>query len=255
MGRVANKVALVTGGSSGIGRATAELLAREGATVVLSDLQDEAGAEVVAAIVTAGGQASYLHHDVTDEAAWKRIIDTVLEDHGSLDILVNNAGIGGASGTPVEEIALEQWRQTLSVNLDGVFLGVKHGVAAMKEGGGSIINTSSILGFIGLPLTSAYAASKGGVRLLTKAVAMECAARGLKIRVNSVHPGFIDTPMIGGAIQRSGPERREAILNSQPTGEMGQPEDIAEGILYLASDAAKFVTGSELVIDGGYLAR
>ncbi len=255
MGRVANKVALVTGGSSGIGRATAELLAREGATVVLSDLQDEAGAEAVAAIVAAGGKASYLHHDVTDEAAWKRIIDTVLEDHGSLDILVNNAGISGGSGVPVEEISLEQWRETLSVNLDGVFLGVKHGVAAMKESGGSIINTSSILGIVGLPLTSAYTASKGGVRLLTKAVAMECAARGLKIRVNSVHPGFIDTPMVGGAIQRGGPERREMILNSQPTGEMGQPEDIAEGILYLASDAAKFVTGSELVIDGGYLAR
>ncbi len=255
MGRVADKVALVTGGASGIGRATAELLAREGAVVVLSDVQDEAGDETVAAIAAAGGKAAYLHHDVTDEAAWIRIIETVRADHGRLDVLVNNAGVSGASGVPVEEIALEQWRATMAVNLDGVFLGVKHGVAAMKESGGSIINTSSILGFVGLSLTSAYSASKGGVRLLSKAVAMECAARGLNIRVNSVHPGFIDTPMIGGAIQRGGPERREAILNSQPTGEMGRPEDIAEGILYLASDAAKFVTGSELVIDGGYLAR
>ncbi len=255
MGRVAGKVALVTGGASGIGRATAELVAREGAVVVLTDVQDEAGAEVVAAIAGAGGEAAYLHHDVTDEAAWVKIIETIQADHGGLDILVNNAGIGGASGVPVEEIALEQWRDTLSVNLDGVFLGVKHGVAAMKESGGTIINISSILGVVGLPLTSAYSASKGGVRLLSKAVAMECAERGLNIRINSVHPGFIDTPMIGGAIQKSGPERREAILNSQPTGEMGRPEDIAEGILYLASDAAKFVTGSELVIDGGYLAR
>ena len=255
MGRVDDKVALITGGASGIGRATAELMAREGAMVVLTDVQDEAGAGVAAAIADAGGMVAYHHHDVTDEAAWIKIIEEVRAEYGRLDILVNNAGISGASGVPVEEIALESWRGTMSVNLDGVFLGVKHGVAAMTEGGGSIINTSSILGFVGLPFTSAYSASKGGVRLLSKAVAMECAARGLKIRVNSVHPGFIDTPMVGGAIQKGGPERREAILSSQPTGEMGRPEDIAEGVLYLASDAAKFVTGSELVIDGGYLAR
>jgi len=255
MGRVDDKVALITGGASGIGRATAELMAREGAMVVLTDVQDEAGADVAATIADAGGMVAYHHHDVTDEAAWIKIIEEVRAEYGRLDILVNNAGISGASGVPVEEIALESWRGTMSVNLDGVFLGVKHGVAAMTEGGGSIINTSSILGFVGLPFTSAYSASKGGVRLLSKAVAMECAARGLKIRVNSVHPGFIDTPMVGGAIQKGGPERREAILSSQPTGEMGRPEDIAEGVLYLASDAAKFVTGSELVIDGGYLAR
>ena len=254
MGRVTNKIALVTGGASGIGRATAELMAREGATVVLSDLQGGAGEDAVAAITAAGGRAQYHHHDVTDEADWKMIIAAILAEHGCLDILVNNAGVGG-NGLPVEETPLELWRATMAVNLDGVFLGVKHGVAAMKKNGGVIINTSSILGVVGLPLTAAYTASKGGVRLLTKAVAIECAARGLKIRVNSVHPGFIDTPMVGGAIQRGGPERRDAILKSQPTGEMGQPSDIAEGILYLASDAAKFVTGSELVIDGGYLAR
>ena len=254
MGRVTDKIALITGGASGIGRATAELMAHEGATVVLSDLQDGAGEDTVAAITAAGGRAQYHHHDVTDEADWKKIIAAILAEHGCLDILVNNAGVGG-NGLPVEETPLELWRATMAVNLDGVFLGVKHGVAAMKENGGVIINTSSILGVVGLPLTAAYTASKGGVRLLTKAVAIECAARGLKIRVNSVHPGFIDTPMVGGAIQRGGPERRDAILKSQPTGEMGQPSDIAEGILYLASDAAKFVTGSELVIDGGYLAR
>ena len=254
MGRVTDKIALITGGASGIGRATAELMAHEGATVVLSDLQDGAGEDTVAAITAAGGRAQYHHHDVTDEADWKKIIAAILAEHGCLDILVNNAGVGG-NGLPVEETPLELWRATMAVNLDGVFLGVKHGVAAMKENSGAIINTSSILGVVGLPLTAAYTASKGGVRLLTKAVAIECAARGLKIRVNSVHPGFIDTPMVGGAIQRGGPERRDAILKSQPTGEMGQPSDIAEGILYLASDAAKFVTGSELVIDGGYLAR
>lgn len=254
MGRVADKVALITGGASGIGLATGQLMAREGATVVLTDLQDSAGDEAVAAIIAAGGTAQYHHHDVTDEAYWKKIIAAVLADHGRLDILVNNAGVGG-SGLPIEETPLEIWRATMAVNLDGVFLGVKHGVGAMKENGGAIINTSSILGVVGLPLTAPYTASKGGVRLLTKAVAIECAARGLKIRVNSVHPGFIDTPMVGGAIQRGGPARREAILQSQPTGQMGEPADIAEGILYLASDAAKFVTGSELVIDGGYLAR
>lgn len=254
MGRITDKIALITGGASGIGRATAELMAKEGATVVLSDLQDGAGEDTVAAILAAGGTAQYHHHDVTDEADWKKIVAAILSEHGRLDILVNNAGVGG-NGLPVEETPLELWRATMAVNLDGVFLGVKHGVAAMKENGGVIINISSVLGMIGLPLTAAYAASKGGVRLLTKAIAIECAARGLKIRVNSVHPGFIDTPMVGGAIQRGGPERRQAILNSQPTGEMGQPSDIAEGILYLASNAAKFVTGSELVIDGGYLAR
>jgi 3(or 17)beta-hydroxysteroid dehydrogenase len=258
MGRVADKVALVTGGASGIGRATAELLAQEGAMVVITDVQDEGGHETAAIITEAGGRAAYHHHDVTDEGDWKKIIAGVIADHGKLDILVNNAGIGG-SGVAVEEMPLEMWRNTMSVNLDGVFLGVKHGVGAMKAnggtGGGSIINTSSILGFVGLPMTAAYTASKGGVRLLTKAVAIECAARGLNIRVNSVHPGFIDTPMVGGAIQRGGPERREAIEKSQPTGEMGRPQDIAEGILYLASDAARFVSGTELVIDGGYLAR
>lgn len=253
-GRVGGKVALVTGGASGIGRATAELFAEEGATVVLTDLQDGPGEDVAAGIRAAGGTASYYHHDVTDEAAWEKVVGETLTAHGRLDILFNNAGIGG-SGVSVDEMSLDYWRQTMSVNLDGVFLGIKHGVRAMKESGGAIINTSSILGLVGLPNTAAYTASKGGVRLLTKAVAMECAARSLNIRVCSVHPGFIDTPMVGGAIQRGGPERREAILKSQPTGQMGEPRDIAEGVLYLASDAAKFVSGSELIIDGGYVAR
>jgi NAD(P)-dependent dehydrogenase (short-subunit alcohol dehydrogenase family) len=254
MGRVSGKIALITGGASGIGRATSELLAGEGAAVVLTDLQDGPGEDVAEGIRAAGGSAAFYHHDVTDEGAWEKVIGAVLAEHGRLDILVNNAGIGGG-GVPVDEMSLEYWRQTMSVNLDGVFLGVKHGVRAMLETGGAIINTSSVLGLVGLPNTAAYTASKGGVRLLTKAVAMECAARGLDIRVCSVHPGFIDTPMVGAAIQRGGPERREAILKSQPTGQMGEPRDIAEGILYLASDAAKFVSGSELIIDGGYLAR
>jgi len=254
MGRVQDKVALVTGGAAGIGRATAELLAREGAAVALSDLQDVAGEDVAAGITAAGGRAIYLHHDVTDEAAWEQVIASVQGTFGGLDILVNNAGVRG-SGTPLEETSLEVWRDCLAVNLDGVFLGIKHAMRAMKDRGGSIINTSSILGFIGLPLTANYAASKGGVRLLSKAAAVECAQRGLKIRVNSVHPGFIDTNMVASAIQDRGPQLRQMIEQMQPTGSMGEAADIAEGILYLASDAAKFVTGSELVIDGGYLAR
>jgi len=254
MGRVQDKVAIVTGGASGIGRATAELLAREGAAVALTDLQDPAGEDVAAGISEAGGRAVYLHHDVTDEAAWEQVVDEVCGRFGGLHILVNNAGVRG-SGVPLEEMSLEVWRDCLAVNLDGVFLGVKHGIRAMKDGGGSIVNISSILGFIGLPLTANYAASKGGVRLLSKAAAVECAQRGLNIRVNSVHPGFIDTAMVASAIQDRGPVLRQTIEQMQPTGSMGEPADIAEGILYLASDAAKFVTGSELVVDGGYLAR
>jgi len=148
MGRVAGKVALITGGASGIGRATAELLAEEGATVVLTDLQDVTGEDVAAGIRAAGGKASYYHHDVTDEAAWEKVVGETLSEHGGLDILFNNAGIGG-TGVPVDEMSLDYWRQTMSVNLDGVFLGVKHGVRAMTETGGAIISTSSILGMVG----------------------------------------------------------------------------------------------------------
>ena len=250
------KVAIVTGASKGIGRAICVELAKYGYYIVVNYRSDEQGAvKTLDMVKHEGADGNIIQFDVSNDRETGHALDGIINSFESVDVLVNNAGISGASGVPVEEIALESWRGTMSVNLDGVFLGVKHGVAAMTEGGGSIINTSSILGFVGLPFTSAYSASKGGARLLSKAVAMECAARGLKIRVNSVHPGFIDTPMVGGAIQKGGPERREAILSSQPTGEMGRPEDIAEGVLYLAADAAKFVTGSELVIDGGYLAR
>jgi NAD(P)-dependent dehydrogenase (short-subunit alcohol dehydrogenase family) len=254
MGRVAGKVALVTGGASGIGAAVSTLLAAEGAEVYVTDIQDPAGDDIVATIAAAGGKASYRHHDVTDEAAWIVIVNDILASSGRLDIVVNNAGIGGG-GTFVDEMTLETWRHCLAINLDGVFLGVKHGVRAMKENGGSIISTSSILGFVGMTSSSNYCASKGGVRLLTKAAAIECAERGLDIRVNSIHPGFIETPLVMGAIQTRGPKFRELIESRQPTGAMGKPEDIAQGVLYLASDESKFVNGTELVIDGAYLAR
>jgi 3(or 17)beta-hydroxysteroid dehydrogenase len=242
MGRVEGKICLVTGAASGIGTATAELLAREGGLVVRTDR--EAGGGVVA-------------HEVTREADWERVIEDVLARRGRLDVLVNNAGIGG-SGVTVEDTTLEEWRSVLAVNLDGVFLGVKHGVRAMRRTGrgGSIVNVSSILGLVGLPLSGAYSASKGGVRLLTKTAALEMAAAGTGIRVNSVHPGFIRTPLVASRLEGpKGDVMAKRIQRTQPTGEMGEPQDVAEAILYLASDASKFVTGSELVVDGGATAR
>ena len=194
-GRVAGKVALVTGGASGIGRGCAEVLAAEGAAVVVTDVQDARGAETVAAIEAAGGRAEYLHHDVTDEAAWADVIAQVKARHGRLDILVNNAGIA-ISGSVVE-MSLADWRRQTAVNLDGVFLGVKHSIPLMRASGdgGSIVNMSSVAGLKGSASLGGYCATKGGVRLFTKAVAMECANAKDGIRVNSVHPGIIETPI------------------------------------------------------------
>ena len=193
--------------------------------------------------------------DTTSEEGWREICDYILERHGHLDILLNGAGVGG-SGIEIEDMDFSIWRNCLSVNLDGVFLGCKYGIKAMRNGrGGSIINISSILGFAGLATATNYCASKGGVRLLTKAAALECARKTPLVRVNSIHPGFIDTPMVAGAIQRRGSEFRNYIEENVPLGKLGEPSDIAEGVVYLASDGAKFVTGTELTIDGGFLAR
>ncbi len=255
MGRLDGKVALLTGGASGLGKATGELMAAEGATVVLSDLQTVAGETVAATIRDAGSACEFKHHDTTVEEHWDRICAEILNEYGHLDILLNGAGVG-SNATDLEDMDIETWRHCIAVNLDGVFLGCKHGIRAMRKGqGGSIINISSILGFTGMPTASNYCASKGGVRLLTKAAALECARKTPRIRVNSIHPGFIDTPMVAGAIQRRGPAFRDYIETNVPFGELGEPADIAEGVVYLASDAAKFVTGSELTIDGGFLAR
>ena len=242
MGRVEGKVCLVTGAGSGIGAAAAALLAREGGVVLRTDVAPADGV---------------IPHDVTREADWERAIADALARHGRLDVLVNNAGIAH-TGTLVEDTSLEDWRRVVAVNLDGVFLGVKHGVRAMRKGGrgGSIVNISSILGLIGLPLAGAYAASKGGVKLLTKVAAMEMSAARTGIRVNSVHPGFIRTPMVESRLAGpKGEAMAKRIRSAQPTGELGEPGDVAEAILYLASDASKFVTGSELVVDGGATAQ
>lgn len=255
MGRVAGKTAIVTGASLGLGRAAATLLAREGARVVLTDLRREEGAEVADRIVSDGGEAIFLTHDVASEEDWKRVIASAVSRFGRLDILVNNAGV--ALSAPVESTTLEQWRWLMSINLDGVFLGVKHAVDAMKAKGGSIINLSSIEGLIGDPNLAAYNASKGGVRLLTKSAALSCAKAGYRIRVNSIHPGYIDTPMVSAYIDAQPDPRaaRAAVAALHPLGHIGEPDDIAFGVLYLASDESKFVTGAELVIDGGYTAQ
>ena len=258
MDRVRDKVALVTGGALGLGEASARMLAREGATVVLTDIKDEEGAAVARSIEAEGGRALYLHHDVASEADWKAVIQRTIAEFKRLDVLVNNAGVG--VGAPPEEQTLEQWRWLMSVNLDGVFLGTKHAILAMKERppkGGSIINLSSIEGLVGDPNLGAYNASKGGVRLYTKSVALYCAKSGLNIRVNSIHPGYIWTPMVENYLREHGgvAEGRKAVDAMHPIGHMGEPDDIAYGVVYLASDESKFITGAELVIDGGYTAQ
>lgn len=259
-GRVEGKVALVTGGASGIGRGCAERLAQEGATIVVTDLQDDKGAQTVEAIKAMGGRASYLHHDVTSEQAWIDVIAAVKAAHGRLDILVNNAGIG--IGGSVLTMTLADFQKQTAVNLDGVFLGVKHSIPLMREnGGGSIINMSSVAGLKGSAILAGYCATKGGVRLFTKAVAMECAAAKDGVRVNSVHPGIIETPIwdtiVGtGEVGDNARPPRGAALDAMsaegvPLGVKGYPEDIANGVLWLASDESRYVTGAEIVIDGG----
>ena len=263
-GQLQGKVALVTGGASGIGRACAERLAREGALVVVTDVQDAMGAEAVAAIKAAGGQADYLHHDVTSEDAWVEAITQVKTRHGRLDILVNNAGIG-LPGL-VTEMSFADFKKQSAVNIDGVFLGLKHSIPLMRaSGGGSIINMSSVAGLKGSARMSSYCATKGAVRLMTKSVAMECAEAQDGIRVNSVHPGLIETPIWdtifggGGPGSNAAPQRSAALdAMSQaavPLGFKGVPEDIAKGVLWLASEESRYVTGAELVIDGGLTVR
>jgi NAD(P)-dependent dehydrogenase (short-subunit alcohol dehydrogenase family) len=256
MNRLQNKVAIVTGGAVGIGRATCLALAREGAKVAVTDLQDENGQKVVEEITQSGGTAEYWHLDVSSESEVKQVFADVFDKLGGLDVLVNNAGISGTN-KPTHEITEEEWDQVMAVNVKGLFFCTKHALAVMREtGGGSIINLSSIYGIISAPDLPAYHASKGAVGLMTKTDALLYAKD--KIRVNSVHPGFIWTPLVEELGKRSavGVEKfREQLDGRHPIGHVGEPEDIAWGIVYLASDESKFVTGSELVIDGGYTAQ
>lgn len=253
MGRVSGKIAIVTGAASGLGRGVASLLAKEGAKVAAADINDVDGRVLAEEIVKQGGEALFYKHDVTSENNWKELVRAVVERFGRLDVLVNCAGV--LLGASVEETTFEKWRWVMSVNLDGVFLGTKYGAEAMKKtGGGSIINMSSTAGLIGTPNAIAYTASKGGVRLLTKAAAVEFSKAycNYNIRVNSVHPGVIKTPMAAPIIDN--PDISKMFLDFMPMRHFGEPEDIAYGVLYLASDESRFVTGSELVIDGGWTA-
>jgi len=254
MGRLQGKIALVTGGASvpGLGSATAHRFAQEGAVVYVTD-RDAAGAEkVAAAIRDAGGQAVGLSHDVTSEADWDQVMATIDKDHGRIDILVNNAGI--AVLRPIAELTTEDWKLQNDVNLNSVYYGTRRAVAAMRKAGkgGSIINISSVAGLFGVPACGAYAASKGGVRIFSKAIALET-ARDL-IRINTVHPGMILTNMQDVA-QEDNAANYDATVALVPMGFMGEPDDIANMNLFLASDEAKYITGAEFVVDGGMTAQ
>ena len=254
-GRLAGKVALVTGAASGLGAETARRLAREGAAVMLSDFRVGDAEAVTAEIIAAGGLAAFIAHDVTSEDDWSAAVTATTTIHGRLDILVNNAGIVG-NQLDLMTHSLADWRRILAVNLDGVFLGMRAvGPVMAGQGGGSIVNLSSIMGKVAMPNVTAYAASKGGVLMLTKAAAVEWAPLG--IRVNSVHPGFIDTPMVANALHaaENGNEMRSAIIAAHPLGRLGMPREIADAVVFLASDEASFMTGAELVVDGGYTAQ
>lgn len=256
MNRMRGKSAVVTGGALGIGRACALMLAEEGASVAVTDLDVAKGSLVVDEIRRRGGAAEFIEHDVADESQWDRVIKIVVDRYKKVDVLVNNAGV--ALAKDVEHTTLAEWRWLMSINLDGVFLGMKCAIGAMKTtGGGSIVNLSSIEGLVGDPSLAAYNASKGGVRLLTKSAALYCAKAGYNIRVNSVHPGYIWTPMVENFLKSQGDvaEGRKLLDSLHPIGHIGEPDDIANGVLYLASDESKFVTGTELVIDGGYTAQ
>jgi 3alpha(or 20beta)-hydroxysteroid dehydrogenase/cyclopentanol dehydrogenase len=247
MGRLDGKVALISGGARGQGATEAKLFAQEGAKVVFGDVLDDAGKRVEEGIRQAGGEATYIHLDVTQESDWQQAVATAVSTYGKLDILVNNAGI--LRRESIEETSKELWDTVLAVNATGVFLGTKHAIPAMRQaGGGSIVNISSVSGMIALG-APAYNASKGAVRVFTKVTAIQHAKDN--IRCNSIHPGPIDTPMT----QTTDTARRNKIVSDVPLGRYGTSEDIAYGVLYLASDEARFMTGAELVIDGGYTAQ
>ena len=252
MSRVEGKVAIVTGAASGLGRACALRLAREGARMVATDV-DEAGGRAVA--VELGSAGCFMAHDVRDEDAWRRVVAETLERFGRLDVLVNNAGVNAVGS--IEDTSLEQWRAVFAVNADGVFLGCKHALPALRRSGaGSIVNVSSIAALVGRPAFAAYGASKGAVRSLTKAVAVHCTALGYPVRCNSIHPGGIETPMTQALreMRAGAPPVALSLLAPVQGGALGQPDDVAELVLYLASDASRLVNGAELVIDGGVVA-
>jgi cyclopentanol dehydrogenase len=250
MARVANKIAVVTGGALGMGRAFCEILASEGATVVVADIDEENGKDAVSKIEEAGGKASFFKLDVSSEANWNALVEMLESSYGKVDVLVSNAGIYVAGTT--ENTTPDEWDRSFNINVKGVYLGSRALIPLMrKSGGGSIINISSNWGIVGFPEASAYCATKGAVRLLTKATASEVADDG--IRVNSVHPSLTVTHLSKDIVKD--PETTKHLLGSSLLGRPADPEEIAMGILFLASDESRYMTGSELVMDGGYTAR
>jgi len=255
MGRVEGKAAIVTGGALGIGKASCQLLAEEGAKVAVTDILDKDGQNLVKEIKSRGGVAEFWHLDVSNEREVEKVFAEIDKKFGKIDVLVNNAGVAGVS-KPTHELTEEEWDKVMAVNVKGVFFCTKHVIPYLKKAGsGSIINLSSIYGIVSSGDVPPYHASKGAVRIMTKTDAFLYAKD--KIRVNSVHPGFIWTPMVENYLKSQGDveEGRKFLDSLHPIGHVGEPEDIAYGIVYLASDESKFVTGSELVIDGGYTAR
>ncbi|MFP5307186.1 MAG: glucose 1-dehydrogenase [Gammaproteobacteria bacterium] len=260
MDRARDKVCLVTGAARGLGLAAVEALLAGGARLMLTDVDAAEGETQAARLRQAGFDARFMPQDVTDAAQWAQVLDATQAAFGGLDVLVNNAGV--AALADVEKATAEHWRRTLAVNLDGVYLGTQAAIERMKPSnggrGGSIVNIASIEGLIGEPLIPAYNASKGGVRLFSKSSAIHCARAGYGIRINCVCPGFAETQMVSGAVGRLSPEDAQAFIARTlariPMGRFARPEEIAQAVLFLASDASSYVTGSDLVVDGGMTA-
>lgn len=246
--RLAGKIAVISGACSGLGKATAIRFAQEGAKLVLGDINEQAAGSVIAEIVDAGSEAIFVRLDVRSEASWIDIFEKAIDYFGHVNVVMNSAGIAVPGN--VEEMSFEDWKRELDVNLHGTFLGTKHGMKALKSKGGSIINLSSIEGIVGIDTYAAYSAGKAGVRNLTKSAALHAGRSGYKVRVNSIHPGYIRTPMIG-----DDPEELARLAKLHPIGHIGEPIDIANMALFLASDESRFATGAEFVIDGGFLAQ
>ena len=248
MGRVESKVAIVTGGGSGLGAADVRRLAEEGARVVVTDVNQRDGL----AVAEASG-ARFVMQDVSDESSWPKLIGMVMAEYGRLDVLVNNAGI--AIAEDIEQATTANWRRTLAVHLDGTFFGCHYAIPAMKEsGGGSIINMSSTAALVGIPPFLAYSAAKGGIRAMTKSIAIHCRSKGYRIRCNSIHPGSIDTPMVHAALESTSGLKMAEVKDLAATRKalgLGEPNDVANMVVFLASDESKHINGAELVIDNG----
>ncbi len=251
-----SKVCVITGGARGLGLATAEVLLAAGARVMITDVDKAAGESEVARLSAGGGQIRFMRHDVTSATEWAAVLDATESAWGAINVLVNNAGV--AQIFDVERASFEHWKLTLAVNLDGVFLGTQAAIERMKKVGGSIINIASIEGMIGEALVPAYNASKGGVRIFTKSAAIHCARSGYPIRINSVCPGFAETQMVSGAVAAMPPAEAQVFVERTlariPMGRFARPEEIAKAVLFLASDDASYITGSDLVVDGGMTA-